>query len=176
MADPATLIRIIEAAHGGARTEDNGSFQSLTPPFEELFGSLRESYQSSVAAPVRAAIAKLRAGADPSPDDLALIETFVVGDAEAYTRMENDFQNWLAELTRLVRSLSVKSGSLQGSTSLVAMGEVEDAQRVLGDICNYLEQQERVARYKRTTSKPLDSQGKAMLIEILERQLASADE
>ncbi|HMF43180.1 MAG TPA: hypothetical protein VKQ32_21055 [Polyangia bacterium] len=176
MADPATLIRIIEAAHGGARREDIGSFQSLTPRFEDLLGSLRESYQSSVAAPARAVIEKLRRGADPSPDDLALIESFVVGDAEAYTRMENDFQNWLAELTRLVRSLSAKSGRLEGPTSLDAMGEVQDAQRVLGDICNYLEQAERVARYKRTTSKPLDSEGKAMLAEILERQLASADE
>jgi hypothetical protein len=56
------------------------------------------------------------------------------------------------------------------------MGEVEDARRVLGDICNYLEQQERVARYKRTMSKALTPEGAAMLVEILERQLASAND
>jgi hypothetical protein len=176
MGDPATLIKIIEAAHGGARSHDVGSFQSLTPRLEELFGTLREAYQSSVADPVRAVVRKLQAGDDLAPPEVALVESFVVGDAAAYTRVENDFDNWINELTRLVRSLSAKTDRLRGALLLDAMGEVEDAQRVLGDICNYLEQKERVARYERTTSKPLTRESKAMLAEILERQLASADE
>jgi hypothetical protein len=176
MVEPATLINIIAAAHGGARPQDIGSFQSLTPRLEELFGALRETYQSSVAIPIGATITKLRSGGDPTPDEVALIESFVVGDAEAYTRIENDFQSWINELTRLVRSLSAKTDRLQGPMLLDAMGEVEDAQRVLGDICNYLEQQERVARYKRTMSQPLNPERKQILAEILARQLASADE
>ena len=56
------------------------------------------------------------------------------------------------------------------------MGEVEDARRVLGDICNFLEQKERVARYKRTMAQPLDGTRSAMLVEILQRQLASEEE
>jgi len=174
--DPATQIRIIQAAHGGASQQDVGSFQSLTPRLQQLGAALRESYQSSVAVPVRAVIAKLRRGAELAKEDVALIESFVVGDAEAYTRVENDFQSWVAELARLVKSLGDKSGRLQGSAILDAMGEVEDARRVLGDICNYLEQQERVGRYKRTMSKALNPEGAAMLVEILERQLASADD
>src|SRR5215470_7979689 len=122
MVEPATLIKIIEAAHGGARPHDVGSFQSLTPRLEELFGSLRETYQSSVAVPIGVVIAKLRSGADPTPAEVALIESFVVGDAEAYTRIENDFQNWIDELTRLVRSLSAKTDRLQGAMLLDAMG------------------------------------------------------
>jgi hypothetical protein len=174
--DPATQIRILKAAHEGARPNDVGSFQSMTPRLQELSGALREAYQASVAGPVRAVIAKLRAGTALSPDDVALIESFVVGDAQAYTRVENDFQNWVAELARLVQSLTARSDRLQGPAILDAMGEVEDARRVLGDICNYLEQQERAARYKRTMAKALDPAGASLLVEILERQLASADE
>lgn len=100
----------------------------------------------------------------------------MIGDAEAYTRVENDFQSWITELARLVKSLSDKGDRVQGSNLLDAMGEVQDAQRVLGDICNYLEQKERVARYQRTMSEPLNDEGRAMLVEILMRQIASTDE
>lgn len=176
MPDPATQIRIIQAAHGGARPDDVGSFQRLTPQLTQLAGALRESFQSSVATPVRAVIGKLKAGTALTSEDVALIEAFVVGDAEAYTRVENDFQNWIAELARLVKSLADKSDRLQGALLLDAVGEVEDARRVLGDICNYLEQQERVGRYKRTMAKALDPASASILVEILERQLASADD
>jgi hypothetical protein len=176
MPDPATQIRAIEAAHAAARQDDVGSFQSLTPRLTALAGSLRETYQTSVATPILKVIEKLTSDAALTSDDIALVESFMIGDAEAYTRVENDFQNWIGELARLVKSLSDKTERLQGPAILDAMGEVQDAQRVLGDVCNYLEQQERVARYKRTTSKALDSGSRAMLVEILRRQLASADE
>ena len=176
MPDPATQIRTVQAAHAGARPEDVGSFQSLTPRLTTLANALRETYQSSVATPIMAVIAKLKGGAALSPDDVTVIEGFMIGDAEAYTRIENDFQNWITELARLIKSLSDKSDRLQGTAILDAMGEVEDAQRVLGDICNYLEQKERVARYHRTMSQPLNPESSAMLVEILQRQLLSAEE
>ena len=176
MADPAIQIRNVQAAHAGARQQDVGSFQTLTPQLTALANALRETYQSSVATPVMTVIMKLKAGGALSPDDIKVVEGFMIGDAEAYTRVENDFQNWITELARLVKSLSAKSDRLQGSTILDAMGEVADAQRVLGDICNYLEQQERVTRYQRTMSQPLNPESSAMLAEILQRQLASSDE
>lgn len=176
MPDPATQIRKVQAAHAGARLQDVGSFQSLTPHLTVLASALRETYQMSVATPIMAVIAKLKGTAELSPADITVIEGFMIGDAEAYTRVENDFQSWIGELERLVKSLSDKGDRLEGSAILDAMGEVQDAQRVLGDICNYLEQKERVARYQRTMSQPLNPEGRAMLVEILQRQLASADE
>jgi hypothetical protein len=176
MPDPATQIRSIQAAHAAARPNDVGSFQSLTPRLQELSAALRESYQSSVATPILGVISKLRAGEAMSEADIGVVEGFMIGDAEAYTRIENDFESWIGELGRLVTSLADKSARLQGPLLLDAMGEVEDARRVLGDICNFLEQKERVARYKRTMAQPLDGARSAMLVEILQRQLASADE
>ena len=111
-----------------------------------------------------------------SEADIGVVEGFMIGDAEAYTRIENDFESWTGELGRLVTSLADKSARLQGPLLLDAMGEVEDARRVLGDICNFLEQKERVARYKRTMAQPLDGARSGMLAEILQRQLASAEE
>ena len=51
------------------------------------------------------AIAKLRAGGTLDGGELALAEGFMVGDAEAYVRLENDFSSWLTELDRLVTVL-----------------------------------------------------------------------
>src|SRR5262245_18769589 len=138
MPDPATQFRKVQATHAGARQQDVGSFQTLTPQLTALANALRETYQSSVATPVMTVNMKLKAGGPLSPDDIKVVEGFMIGDAEAYTRVENDLQNWIGELARLVKSLSEKADRLQGPAILDAMGEVADAQRVLGDICNFL--------------------------------------
>jgi hypothetical protein len=175
MADPLApdLIEDFEATHAQARLDDIGSFQKLTDPLVVLGDNLRETYQRSVADPVRAVIAKLKKGAPLTGDDTALIEDFVVGDAEAYVRVENDFQGWVAELGRLVKVLSEMKGRLTGTVLLDAMGEVEDARRVLGDICYYLEQKERIARFKRTTAAGMSAERAEVLVEILREQLDS---
>jgi hypothetical protein len=88
-------------------------------------------------------------------------------------RVENDFQGWVAELGRLVKVLSEMKGRLTGTVLLDALGEVEDARRVLGDICYYLEQKERIARFKRTTAAGMSAERAEVLVEILREQLDS---
>jgi len=175
MADPLArdLIAALEEDHALARTDDVGSFQRLTEPFMTLCDNLRETYQRSVADPVRAVIAKLKRGAALSSEDTALIEDFVVGDAEAYVRVENDFQGWVVELDRLVKVLGEMKGRLAGSVLLDGLGEVEDARRELGDVCNYLEQKERIARFKRTMAAGMNPERAEVLVEILQEQLDS---
>jgi len=180
MADPSAqdpsakeMIAALETAYAGARLDDIGSFQRLTDPLAALRENLRETYQRSVADPVRAVIAKLKSGSPLGPDDMKLVEDFVVGDAEAYVRLENDFQGWVAELDRLVKVLSEMKGRLAGDVVLDALGEVEDARRVLGDICNYLEEKERIARFKRTMASSMTRERAEVLIEILKEQLES---
>jgi hypothetical protein len=175
MADPLArdLIAALEANHAQARLDDVGSFQKLTEQLVTLDDSLRETFQRSVADPVRAVIEKLKRGAALSSEDTALIEDFVVGDAEAYVRLENDFQSWVAELARLVKVLSGMKGRLGGNVLLDAQGEVEDARRVLGDICNYLEQKERIARFRRTMAAGMNRERAEVLVEILAEQLES---
>jgi hypothetical protein len=167
------MIAALEATYAGARLDDIGSFQRLTDPLAALRENLRETYQRSVADPVRAVIAKLKSGAALTPADVKLVEDFVVGDAEAYIRMENDFQSWVAELARLIKVLSEMKGRLVGDVVLDALGEVEDARRVLGDICNYLEEKERIARFKRTMAASMNRDRAEVLIEILKEQLES---
>ncbi len=176
MADPRDLIQTLQNLHAQAKLDDVGSFERLTPTLVDLTNGLRETYQAAFVGPMTALIAKLRAGATPTKDELALAEGFMVGDAEAYVRVENDFQGWLAELTRLVGVLGGLRANLDPPHLLDALGEVEDAQRVVGDVCNYLEEKERIDRFRQTTAAGLDPGRARMLADLLQQKLDSADD
>jgi hypothetical protein len=176
MADPRDLIQTLQRLHGQAKLDDVGSFERLTPTLLALSNGLRESYQAAFVGPVTALIAKLKAGVTPTREEMALAEAFMVGDAEAYVRVENDFQGWLAELGRLVGVLVGLGANLDAARTLEALGEVGDAQRVVGDVCNYLEEKERVDRFRKTTAAGLDADRARMLAGLLEQKLDSADD
>lgn len=165
MPDARALIEQLQTFHSQARVDDVGSYERLTDPIVKLTEALREGYAASIQVQVRALIDKMSANAALSPADLAQAESFVVGDAEAYTRLENNFQDWIAEMNRLVGVLG--GMKLSGNTWLDALGEVEDLHRVLNDVCNYLQQKERVARFRRTVAEGLTPERTQMLIEIL---------
>jgi hypothetical protein len=176
MADPRDLIQTLQSFHAQAKLDDVGSFERLTPTLRDLSNGLRESYQAAFVGPVTTLITKLRSGVTPTKEELALAEAFMVGDAEAYVRVENDFQGWLAELGRLVKVLATLGANLDPPRLLDALGEVEDARRVLGDICNYLEEKDRVARFRNTIAQGLDAGHAKLLAELLRQKLVSADD
>lgn len=176
MADPRDLIQTLQSLHAQAKLDDVGSFERLTPTLLDLANGLRESYQAAFVGPVTTLIAKLKSGVTPTKEEMALAEAFMVGDAEAYVRVENDFQGWLAELGRLVKVLVGLGANLDPPRLLDALGEVEDARRVLGDICNYLEEKERIDRFRATTSQGLDAGRARLLAGLLQQKLDSAND
>lgn len=174
MNDARALIQQLQSNHAAASVDDVGSFERLTDPVVKLTEALRAGYQASIQDQIVALIDKLRAGTSLTEADLAMMESFIVGDAEAYTRLENNLQDWLAELARLVGVLGAMSKGLQGRGWLDALGEVEDAHRVLNDVCNYLQQKERVTRFRRTIGAGLTPERTQMLIEILKELRVSS--
>ena len=174
MADARDLIKTLQTLHAQAKVDDAGSFERLTGTLVDLSNQLRESYQMAFVGPVKTMIAKLRSGVTLDASEMALAEGFMIGDAEAYVRLENDFQGWLAELARLVAELARLGANLDPARLLDANGEVEDARRVLGDICNYLEERDRVERYRRTIAQGLDVGRARMLADLLQQKLDSA--
>ncbi len=175
MTDPRQLITQLQAAHARANVDDVGSFETLVPRLTALADTLRETYQGSIQNQILLAIGKLERNGTLVPEDIAAIESFMVGDAEAYVRLENDFQSWIAELARLVGVLGEMQSRLEGRVLLDALGEVEDARRVLGDINNFLEEKERVTRFRRTVAEGITPERAAMLIELLRELVASPE-
>jgi hypothetical protein len=167
MNDARALIQQLQSHHAAASIEDVGSFECLTDPIVKLTEALHQGYQASIQEQLRSMIDKLASNATLSSAELSTLESFIVGDAEAYTRLENNFQDWIGELNRLVGVLGGMGDNLQGSGWLDALGEVEDAHRVLNDICNYLQQKDRITRFRKTVAAGLTSERTQMLIEIL---------
>jgi hypothetical protein len=167
MNDARALIQQLQSSHAAAKIDDVSSFERLTDPIVKLTEALHQGYQASIQAQLRSMIERLEANAALSSAELATLEGFIVGDAEAYTRLENNFQDWVGELTRLVGVLGGMSNSLQGSGWLDALGEVEDAHRVLNDICNYLQHKDRISRFRKTVAEGLTRERTQILIEIL---------
>jgi hypothetical protein len=173
MENSLTLIDQLRRAHAHAQTNDLDSFQGLTDPLAKLTDSLREAFQASVAIPARAVIQKLKTGGALTPADRDLVESLVVGDAEAYMELEQDFQVWVATLAAAVKAVGDLGGNLRGKALLQALAKVEEAKRMLANVRNFLEERARIAKFRATTSKPLDETQAAILAQILEEKLES---
>ncbi len=156
-----------------------GAFQKAGYVLNKNKDAVREEIQRQTADNIKQVIANLRNNKAISPRDKDMIKLWILGDAESYTMMENNFHDWINEYKRLLgvlESMERDSGSLQ--TLFKAQGVIEDASRVSYDIANYLEKKERIERFKNTFdhNAELDKPLRDALADILTVKLTSPDQ
>jgi hypothetical protein len=136
---------------------------------------VREAIEQATAADVAAIIAKLEKNQPLSEAEKQTVRLWVVGDAEGYLKMENNYPDWLAEYQRLVEAVADyegKSGSVQ---ELVEVhGLLEDAIKVADALAHFLEAKERVGRFEEAITHLTAEDGK-LIAGILKRMLTSPD-
>jgi hypothetical protein len=135
----------------------------------------REDLQELTARDIQPIIKKLENNEALSDGEKNLVRVWMVGDAEAYTKMENDYREWVSEFKRLtgaIRETESKSGSVL--ELLNAYGLLEDAVRLAADIQFFLEEKERIGRFEQAI-KSLDRADSKMLADILKEKLASPE-
>jgi hypothetical protein len=109
---------------------------------------VREALQALTAEAINKILTKLDKQELLAPDERNLVGLWIVGDAEGYTKMEDDFQEWLEEFRRLSGVLESYTGrSLEPQNLVEAYGVLEDAIRVAADIAFFLEKKERLERF-----------------------------
>jgi len=114
----------------------------------QLKGKVREELQAATALDLTRIIQKLEDREILSPQEREVVSLWIVGDAEGYTKMENDFRDWQEEFRRLSGVLEGYEGQELSPPSLVELqGVLEDAVRVTADIANFLEKKERIERF-----------------------------
>jgi hypothetical protein len=154
---------------------EEGELNRITTHLKALGDYVREEIQAETSQRIKDIIEKLKSDAQIDDTDLKLIRLWVVGDAEAYVKIENDYKKWLDESNRL---LSVMKGFKDGELNLERMyklsGTGRDAIRVIGDLIFFRQQMDRVKKFE-TASKNLNSQNKLVLSKILQEKLGSAD-
>lgn len=154
---------------------DAGSYRRLATIFKEFEENLREHIQEVTKNQINGVIKKLESGERITSEELQYIRLWIVGDAEYYTKTENNFRDWLSELKRLVSEIN-KINDPQPNFEVAAKlrAILQDGIRLLPSIIFFLEQKARVSNFNEATAE-LDREEKELLVKLLKNKLASKE-
>lgn len=156
-------------------TGDTKAFFHLSSVLQDTDVLLREHVQRITENDLNKVIRKLKDGQDLTSEDLSRLELWIVGDAEAYNKMENNFSDWVSELKRLQGEIDTyKSDQPSIETVLPLRGLLRDAIGVLSNMIFFLQQKERVQNFKQSMGQ-LTDEDKEMLVRLLEQKKKSWD-
>ncbi len=136
-----------------ARDTGPGVLDALSHSLTNLDHSLREKMQEETRADMERIIRVLERGGGLSPQQDELIRAWMVGDAEAYVKVENNFDDWTTELNRLLDVITAARGKPLSPAQMTELqASVRDAMRTAADIHYYQEQRVRVRRFRDATA------------------------
>jgi hypothetical protein len=167
--------RINGTLNDAEKNKDAASYQRLATIFSEYEIQLREHIQEITKEEISRIIQKLESQKEINPEELKFVKLWIVGDAEYYTRMENNFNDWLIEVKRIVdeiNKINAAEPDFEAASRLRAM--LEDGKRVIYDISFFLEKKEREAKFTEATLE-LDKEEKELLVKLLRSKLASKE-
>jgi hypothetical protein len=169
----ASIAQIIGDVATGA-TADKLSEAGMT--LVRARDEIREALQNETAKAMKPIIHKLEKQQPLTPEEKDLIRLWIVGDAEAFTKKENDYQQWLEEFRQLGVAIGNKGAgqpaSLQEMQDLY--GNLEEAVRLAGDLQFFLQEKERLARFQQAIQN-LSASEAELLANILQEKLTSPE-
>jgi len=176
MADFSGMFKKINSQYDEAvKSEDSKSYANLSYVFRDLNTQLREYIQKITKNEIVQIVKKLKSGRNITKDELRFIKLWIVGDADYYAKMENNFHDWSEELKRLIKAINeLNTAEPDFVTASRLRGVLTDGARVLGDIAFFFEQKDRIKKFEEACSE-LDSEERELLISLLEKKMASAD-
>ena len=148
-------------------------FQRASMKLSDSKGEVREEIQNITAQEMKVILKKLESEKSLTSEELECVRLWIVGDAAYYIEMENNFEDWLKEFSRLKEVLVGYEAQVLSIEALSqAHGILEDATRISADISNFLEKKERVVQFTKAT-KDLDVLDREALRDILKLKLLS---
>jgi hypothetical protein len=136
---------------------------------------IRQAIEQATAGTVAAIIGKLETNQALTEAEKQTVELWVVGDAEGYVKMENNFQDWLKEYGRLLEVITAWEGKTGSIQELVEVhGVLEDAIKVADDVAHYLEDRERVGRCQNAL-RNLNAEDNKFIADLLKSMLTSSE-
>jgi hypothetical protein len=168
----ATVKAALDQAARCAASETSENYDALDALAQTLDEQAREALQSQLD--VASLLSKLKQQKPLTPGDLKTLELLIVGDSESFLKYETDLPQWKEEVHRLVNEMNTLASAptdVDGLLHLRALGQ--ELRRVLPDIVYYLDDKERVERFRKATSGPLDAEGYSVLAEIVSAMISS---
>ncbi|MEW6658906.1 MAG: hypothetical protein AB1424_09620 [Thermodesulfobacteriota bacterium] len=168
---PQGISRIMEVSGNSSVDE----LQRVGAALAAAKNQVREALQDLTGPQMEDIIHKLERGGPLTQEEQDYVRSWIIGDAESYTRVENHLQAWLQEFQALQSQVASYEGqeiTVQVLLNLHAV--LEEAVRVAADIETFLEKKERVARFEKSIQS-LDRKEAPFIIDILKRQLMSEE-
>lgn len=167
-----TILGLKDAAGSALQNQSAEDFEAFERYLNEVESYVREIQQAFWAQEAKGTIRRLEKGEILTEADQSLIRSFLVSDAHAYLRHENNFQDWVKELERLISNLSTRVNTIDRHSIADLRGVLKDAIRLVPDIRNYLDEQRRVEKCEHAI-KNLDQSSRTLLLTLLRDQLRS---
>ena len=166
------IFQSMKSVSGSSSMDD---FARVSSELVQLKNRVREELQAATAEDVAKILKKLANRELLTPEERNLVELWIVGDAEGYTKMENNFGQWQEELRRLGGVLESYAGQASSPQTLVEVhGVLEDAIRLTADISYFLEKKERVERFQSAINN-LTLEDAKFLAGMLKSMMSSAE-
>ena len=113
------------------------------------------------------------------PEDIQQIEKWLIGDAEYYTEIENNFNDWVEECKRLQNLLGLYTHP-EIATDEIKLFKLNalltDLKHTLDDVIRYVEAQDRISRFRSSIAAgTLNKETKKWLADMINRQLAFSE-
>jgi len=176
MVDTDQLVETVQGLKEAARSAlAHGSaddFEAFERYLNEVDTFVRETQQSLWANEAKATVRRLEKGDPLNQQDHDLIRTFLISDAQCYLTHENNYNDWLIELKRLVDDLCKRVNTVDRETIADLRGVLKDSIRLVPDIRNYLDEKRRVEKFEQALGT-LDTSSREMLVRVLREQLRS---
>ena len=147
-------------------------FETLEQQINRLEATVREMQQSMLSERSKLALKNLRAGRPLSEEEKAILQAVVVGDAESYLRVENNLQDWLNELQRLVGEMERLARSEDEAHINQLRGVTKDAVRLMPSLRAYMEEKDRLDRFNNAQTK-LDEPNRQVLAQVVSEMRSS---
>ncbi len=169
-------LQTTNAMSNAQEAMSDDAFQQAGSVLSESKNTVREKFQQETSTQINEIIKKLSGRKSISDEEIKLMKIWIVGDAESYIKMENNFQDWLNEYERLRTVLiNYENKNCTAEDLLKLHGILEDATRVNYDIVHFLEKKDRIKKFETAVADGLDKGGRDVLAKVLSDKLKSPD-
>jgi hypothetical protein len=149
--------------------------ERLERSLRTLDSMCREAFQDSMRQTYEVLADKLERGDTLTDQEVAAVELLFTGEARFYLKTENNFDDWIAELTRLMEELrSVAKTELATIADLMHVQALcRDAMHVLPEVLYYLREKHRVELFRENVGGRVSRDSGRMLARMIRDLMAS---
>lgn len=168
------LDRIVKRAKSMISSEEIDQLNLLQSFFRDIEASSREAFQEKVFSQAEDISRKLQIGDNLTSQEQKLLELLIIGDADYYIKIENNYEDWMKEYNRLLTEFEKFSRATLDVEKLCQLRAIaQDTLNLLPSIVYYKQAQIRIKKFRAAMHGFLEKEDKIMLASIIKTALES---